>query len=81
MQVNEGTSYFSAFCTRIKRIFNDEVHYAFSSAFALAPAASSDNENKETSDEDTTWYAPTSIDDGPNKKVRFSDSTKAPKES
>ena len=66
MQVNESTSYSSAFCTRIKRTFNDEVHYAFSSAFTLAPDASSDNENKETSDKDIKWYAPTLIDDGPN---------------
>ena len=32
-----GTGYFTAFTTRIRKTFNDKVHYAFSSAFSLEP--------------------------------------------
>ena len=32
-----GTGYFNAFTTRIRKVFNDKVHYAFSSAFSLEP--------------------------------------------
>ena len=30
-----GFSYFSSFCTRVRRHYNDNVHYAFSSAYTV----------------------------------------------
>ena len=38
MRVNEGTTYFSAFCTRLKSMLHDSVQYSFSSAFTLEQA-------------------------------------------
>ncbi|KAL7546945.1 LOW QUALITY PROTEIN: hypothetical protein ACHAWF_014538, partial [Thalassiosira exigua] len=37
MQVNEGTAYFQAFCSRMKQAMSDRVHFAFSSAFSVDP--------------------------------------------
>ena len=79
MRVNEGTNYFSAFCTRIQRVFNDKAHYAFSSAFTIEPETSPDTVHKITQDEEIEWCDPTPIDHGPKKKVRSAASTKTSK--
>jgi hypothetical protein len=58
---NEGHSYFSAFCTRIRNHVKDNISYAFSSAFTMSPDGmkahiipmDSDNELIEEQ-----WYKP-----------------------
>jgi hypothetical protein len=33
----QGTTYFTAFCTRMRQYINDKIDYAFSSAFSMSP--------------------------------------------
>ena len=41
----QGTSYWKSFCTRIKGFLNDNVTYAFSSAFSIEPDHKKDGQN------------------------------------
>ncbi len=72
----QGHGYFKAFCTRMRRSYNDAVSYAFSSAFTIAPttpdsALVSDDEDLDSGDKPTKpadllseveWYSPPPFD-------------------
>jgi len=70
----QGTSYWKSFCTRIKGVLNDNISYAFSSAFSIEPGHEKDalsttpvvsqddisvNEGDEEEEHLEKWYAPT----------------------
>ena len=51
----KGTSYFQAFATRLSSLYEGVVHYAFSSAYSIAPT----NDATENEGDETEWYDPT----------------------
>ena len=92
--LHNGTSYYKAFCMRMKGYLDDTVHYAFSSAFTMSPTVSanegdrpeasvvSDDEDSEE-EEDQSLQEDTSFWYKPKniekpKIVTFTKDTKAP---
>jgi hypothetical protein len=51
----KGTSYFQAFSTRVSKFYDGVVHYAFSSAYSLAPT----NDATVNEGDEVEWYDPT----------------------
>ena len=80
---NEGETYFMAFCTRISKFMDDKINYAFSSAFTMSPDGVPQPHvipNDDDEIDEVIWYTPahTHQNKNPNKRVRFSESTKPP---
>ena len=59
----KGTSYFSAFCTRMSKAYDDCINYAFSSSYSISPHRNSKAEGDgsteyEVDQDQTGWYDP-----------------------
>jgi hypothetical protein len=82
----QGTSYFTAFCTRMRHYINDKMEYAFFLAFSMSPDLDPQqtihiipHDDEEDMAQSVKWYAPDHSLTPPSlKKVRFDTSTKPP---
>ncbi len=83
--IDQGETYFTAFCTRISKFVDDKINYAFSLAFTTSPDGIPQphvipNDGDDEMDE-VKWYTPALVcqNEQSNKRVHFSKSTKPPK--
>ena len=63
LHLYQGTGYFHAFCTRLRRFYNDNVDFAFSTSYSLpSPLAVVSDDEGDTDDEGEAedWYTPSS---------------------
>jgi hypothetical protein len=77
----QGTSYFTAFCTRMRRYVNDKIENAFSSAFSMPQQTVHiiPPDDEEDTAQSVQWYTPDHSFTTPSpKKVRFDTSAKPP---
>ncbi|KAL7523705.1 hypothetical protein ACHAXR_000296, partial [Thalassiosira sp. AJA248-18] len=61
LELYQGTSYFQSFCTRLGNFYQDNINFAFSSAYSICPdpAVVSDTESDSEDDTEDEWYTPT----------------------
>ena len=52
LALNTGQNYFQSFCTRLRRHYNDKVHFAFSSAHSMAKDEEETAEQAKSTDRD-----------------------------
>ena len=62
LHLYKGSTKFQVFCSTLSRIYDGAVHYAFSSAYSVAPesgvASANEGDDMATDDEEDKWYDP-----------------------